>query len=53
MMWGFWDQEHWRPECAIVQGDNFQINKAGEAYIRYRPAGLIQVQTGRPKSGTG
>jgi endo-1,4-beta-xylanase len=35
LMWGFWDQAHWRPDAAIVQGNNFQLNKAGEAYVRY------------------
>jgi endo-1,4-beta-xylanase len=33
-MWGFWDQAHWRPDAAIANGDNLQLNKAGEAYIR-------------------
>ena len=33
-MWGFWDKAHWKPDAAIVNGDNFEINKAGEAYIR-------------------
>jgi len=35
-MWGFWDRAHWRPDAAIVQGTDFQLNKAGEAYLRYR-----------------
>ena len=34
-MWGFWDKAHWRPTAAIVEGDNFQLNKAGAAYLRY------------------
>lgn len=34
LMWGFWDKAHYRPSSAIVNGDNFQVNKAGEAYIR-------------------
>ena len=34
-MWGFWDKAHWKPDAAIVNGDDFILNKAGEAYIRY------------------
>ena len=34
-MWGFWDKAHWKPDAAIVNGDDFVVNKAGEAYIRY------------------
>ena len=34
-MWGFWDKAHWKPDAAIVNGDDFIVNKAGEAYIRY------------------
>ena len=42
MMWGFWDKAHWRPDAAIINGDNWQINKAGEAYLRYA-VGLPQI----------
>ena len=41
LMWGFWDLAHNRPESAIVNGENWQLNKAGEAYLRYA-AYLIQ-----------
>ena len=34
LMWGFWDQAHWKPEAALVNGDNFVLNRAGETYIR-------------------
>ena len=34
LMWGFWDKAHWKPDAALVNGDDFVINKAGEAYIR-------------------
>ena len=34
LMWGFWDKAHWKPNAAIVNGDDFVINKAGETYIR-------------------
>jgi len=34
MMWGFWDQAHWRPDAAIVNGDDMEPNAAGEAYMR-------------------
>ena len=34
LMWGFWDQAHWKPEAALVNGDNFVVNRAGAAYIR-------------------
>ncbi len=33
-MWGFWDKAHWRPNAAIVNGDNFELNAAGAAYIK-------------------
>merc|ERR1712126_4142 len=33
LMWGFWDKAHWKPDAAIVNGDDFVVNKAGEAYI--------------------
>ena len=48
-MWGFWDkvanllkslshyrhifQSHWRPNGALVNGDGFTINAAGQAYL--------------------
>lgn len=31
-MWGFWEQEHWRPEAAITYGPAVIPNKAGDAY---------------------
>jgi endo-1,4-beta-xylanase len=34
LMWGFWDKAHWRPNAAIVNGDNFELNAAGAAYIK-------------------
>jgi endo-1,4-beta-xylanase len=34
LMWGFWDQAHWRPNAAIVNGDNLVPNAAGAAYIK-------------------
>ena len=34
LMWGFWDQAHWKPDAALVNGDNFVVNRAGAAYIR-------------------
>lgn len=34
LMWGFWDKAHWKPDAAIVNGDDFVVNKAGESYIR-------------------
>ena len=33
-MWGFWDQEHWRPNAAIANGDDVTPNAAGAAYIK-------------------
>jgi hypothetical protein len=33
-MWGFWDKSHWRPNAAIVNGDNLVPNAAGAAYIK-------------------
>ena len=49
LMWGFWDQvgntqyneniitifiqSHWRPNGALVNGDSFTVNMAGEAYL--------------------
>ena len=32
MMWGFWEQAHWRPEAAIAYGPAVVPNKAGDAY---------------------
>lgn len=34
LMWGFWDQAHWKPGAAIVNGDDLTPNAAGEAYMR-------------------
>ena len=34
-MWGFWNKAHWKPDAAIVDGDDLVPNLAGEAYIRY------------------
>ncbi|XP_059087514.1 anti-sigma-I factor RsgI6-like [Tigriopus californicus] len=33
MMWGFWDQAHWRPDAAIAYGDDVTPNEAGYAYM--------------------
>ena len=33
LMWGFWDQAHWRPEAAITTGDDCHTNAAGDAYL--------------------
>ena len=33
-MWGLWDKAHWRPNAAIVNGDNLTPNAAGAAYIK-------------------
>ena len=32
LMWGFWEQAHWRPEAAIAYGPAVIPNKAGDAY---------------------
>lgn len=32
LMWGYWDQEHWRPEAAIATSPAVVPNKAGQAY---------------------
>ena len=32
LMWGFWEQAHWRPEAAIAYGPAVVPNKAGDAY---------------------
>ena len=42
-MWGFWDKAHWKPDAALVNGDDFVVNKAGETYIRYK-CYLISVE---------
>ncbi|CAH1253918.1 Hypp1271 [Branchiostoma lanceolatum] len=34
LLWGFWDQSHWKPDAALVNGDNFQINEAGRRWQR-------------------
>ncbi|XP_066273254.1 uncharacterized protein [Branchiostoma lanceolatum] len=34
LLWGFWDQAHWKPDAALVNGDNFQINEAGRRWQR-------------------
>ncbi|XP_035667840.1 endo-1,4-beta-xylanase 1-like [Branchiostoma floridae] len=34
LIWGFWDQAHWRPDAALVNGDNFQLNEAGRRWQR-------------------
>lgn len=33
MLWGFWDQAHWRPNAALVEGQNFEINVAGRRVV--------------------
>ena len=33
-MWGFWNKAHWKPDAAIVDGDDLVPNLAGEAYMR-------------------
>ena len=25
LLWGFWDRAHWRPNAALVNGDNFAV----------------------------
>ena len=44
-MWGFWDKAHWKPDAALVNGDDFIINKAGEAYIRLEYTYVILNKT--------
>ncbi|XP_066273255.1 anti-sigma-I factor RsgI6-like [Branchiostoma lanceolatum] len=34
LIWGFWNQSHWRPEAALVNGDNFKLNEAGRRWQR-------------------
>ncbi|CAH1253915.1 Hypp1269 [Branchiostoma lanceolatum] len=34
LIWGFWDQAHWRPNAALVNGDHFGINEAGRRWQR-------------------
>ena len=34
LMWGFWNKAHWKPDAAIVDGDDLVPNLAGEAYMR-------------------
>eukprot|EP00058_Branchiostoma_floridae_P015725 XP_002601213.1 hypothetical protein BRAFLDRAFT_81989 [Branchiostoma floridae] len=34
LIWGFWDQAHWRPNAALVNGDHFSINEAGRRWQR-------------------
>ncbi|XP_035665880.1 endo-1,4-beta-xylanase 1-like [Branchiostoma floridae] len=34
LLWGFWDQSHWKPDAALVNGDSFQINEAGRRWQR-------------------
>ena len=34
LMWGFWNKAHWKPDAAIVNGDDLVPNLAGKAYIR-------------------
>ena len=46
LQWGFWDkvkisfshlktrwQAHWRVNAALVNGDEFEVNAAGQAYL--------------------
>jgi len=33
LQWGFWDKAHWRVNAALVNGDNFEVNAAGQAYL--------------------
>lgn len=33
MLWGFWDQRHWRgKEASLVDGPSFTLNAAGKKY---------------------
>ena len=25
LLWGFWDQAHWRPECALAEGPDVTV----------------------------
>ena len=34
ILWGFWDQRHWRPEAAIATGNDVKVS--GEAYLVYK-----------------
>lgn len=26
LTWGFWNEDHWRPDAAFVEGDGFTVN---------------------------
>ncbi|CAH1253936.1 Hypp1279 [Branchiostoma lanceolatum] len=32
MLWGFWNETHWKPHASLVDGDNFEINEAGRRW---------------------
>ncbi|CAH1788825.1 unnamed protein product, partial [Owenia fusiformis] len=32
LLWGFWDQAHWRPSAALAEGPNCQANAAGRRW---------------------
>ena len=33
MLWGFWDDRHWRGvEASLVEGDEFRLNAAGKKF---------------------
>ncbi|XP_064610905.1 uncharacterized protein LOC135475094 [Liolophura sinensis] len=32
LIWGFWNEDHWRPDAAFVEGDGFTLTEAGRRY---------------------
>ncbi|XP_078686187.1 uncharacterized protein LOC144918926 [Branchiostoma floridae x Branchiostoma belcheri] len=32
MLWGFWNETHWKPHASLVDGGNFEINEAGHRW---------------------
>eukprot|EP00058_Branchiostoma_floridae_P015822 XP_002601310.1 hypothetical protein BRAFLDRAFT_81351 [Branchiostoma floridae] len=32
LLWGFWNETHWRSHASLVDGDNFEINEAGHRW---------------------
>ena len=26
MLWGFWDQQHWKPDAALWEGDDIEVS---------------------------
>lgn len=33
LVWGFWDQQHWRPDAAMWEGDDIMPNAAGQRWM--------------------